>query len=255
MAQRSCIFCDNPATTLEHVWPRWILTLLPERRPTRQKLMDGPKVTFNGDFKIKCACATCNNGWMSEIECESQFVVKPLVQGISILLEPKHQELLSRWVIKTAIVMEGVKPQDVPRFFDSRTRKQFMESGTLPANTSIWIGRTLEPGLFSNGANFSYRDNETGEAVSASVTTMVLGQLVIQTLSVERPSADANGILQLPMRASNWHLSLLQVQPVGKITISWPPTHSFHNMGGPLSLSQLKYRWNPDDDGSSEPRL
>jgi hypothetical protein len=116
MAQRSCIFCDNPATTLEHVWPRWILTLLPERRPTRQKLMDGPKVTFKGDFKIKCACATCNNGWMSELEHESQFVVKLLVQGISIILEPKYQELLSRWVIKTAMVMEGVKPQDVPRF-------------------------------------------------------------------------------------------------------------------------------------------
>lgn len=70
--KRTCLFCDKPANTLEHVWPQWILPIAKNRNPITQKLGDSPSVQHQGDFKIKCICKCCNNGWMSDLEAKLQ---------------------------------------------------------------------------------------------------------------------------------------------------------------------------------------
>jgi len=253
MSTRTCIFCESPDVSLEHVWPKWLLKLLPDRRPLRQKLIGRPESTFTGDFKIKCVCTTCNNGWMSDLERDSQHVMSLLAQDISIILEPKYQTLIAEWALKIAILLEATKPKDFPKFFDANDRKAFRLKRTFPNSVHIWAGRYADSGLFGGAADFGYFIRETGASGTGSVSTMVIGRLVLQVVAVKFP--DDHPSVQVPMRASNWHLSLIQIYPKSDRTLTWPPVHSFHNQGGPLSLSELKYRWNPTDDGSSEPHL
>ena len=252
MALRSCLFCGNPATSREHVWPAWILRQLPDR-PSRLRLASGREVIYKGDFKIKCVCSKCNTGWMSDLEGNTKFLIEPLLQGVSTRLDTKDQKLVARWAMKTAIVLEGTKPQDVAKFYDVGTRKKFMNEGVLPSNASLWIGKYSGSGLFADGATFTGTISDTGEEGSGSITTMVVGRLVIQVLVISHPSAALYDELLVPMRASHWEWLLHQIHPPNR-TCSWPPLFTFHNNGaGYKSLSELTDRWTPDKGRSSKP--
>src|SRR5216683_917070 len=65
---KQCLFCDNVADTKEHLWSDWILQGLKRVHPIRQVIQKSEPREFYGDVRIKCACSTCNHGWMTDLE-------------------------------------------------------------------------------------------------------------------------------------------------------------------------------------------
>lgn len=118
-SSRRCLFCNEDANSKEHVWPQWILKLLPARRPVRQRLGTGKEVKYSGNFKPKGVCSTCNYGWMSELETEAKPILGPIVQDLSIQLDLEDQTKIARWAFKTTIVLEGTKERSMKRYFES----------------------------------------------------------------------------------------------------------------------------------------
>ncbi len=145
MTKRKCLFCSNGANSKEHVWPQWILQVLPARRPVRQRLGTGKEVSYSGEFKLKGVCTTCNNGWMSELETEVKPILSPIVQDLSIQLEIEDQKKLALWAFKTAIVLEGTKERSMKRYFESGLGPALRTSRDILGRTMIWIGRSSGP--------------------------------------------------------------------------------------------------------------
>src|SRR5581483_12340242 len=104
---RTCLFCDNPVNSKEHVWPEWVLAKLPKQ--TIMGFVGSSKgIVFHREWKVKCACRSCNSGWMSDLETDGSSVLGPLIDGRSTHLSALQQRLIAAWAIKTAMVVDSV---------------------------------------------------------------------------------------------------------------------------------------------------
>jgi hypothetical protein len=56
---------------------------------------------------VRCVCADCNNGWMSELEDEVKPVLTPLLKNHRTTLTRDDQILLATWATKTGLVHQG----------------------------------------------------------------------------------------------------------------------------------------------------
>src|SRR5688572_30048282 len=99
---RTCLFCDETTLTREHVWPDWISKYLygaPTKDRFRATRFDGPNRTPVGapfkaselNHKARIVCASCNSGWMSELETHAKPVLQPLLLGRSVNLDAMDQ--------------------------------------------------------------------------------------------------------------------------------------------------------------------
>lgn len=63
-----------------------------------------------GDFldqSLRCVCAECNNGWMSELQEEARPIIEPLILGGPAgLPDQRSRFILSRWVAMLCAVSE-----------------------------------------------------------------------------------------------------------------------------------------------------
>src|SRR5215208_203477 len=87
---RSCIFCGSSPTTKEHVLPAWLSSVLPgegdfglERSHERfdGEITGGHWQASALNLTVRCACAACNHGWMSELEGHAKPLLVPMIQG------------------------------------------------------------------------------------------------------------------------------------------------------------------------------
>ena len=76
---RTCLFCDQKAKTLEHVWPAWLNESLGVSSPSRVEAWLGPeaerKEWHDAPIQIRAVCASCNNGWMSRLEGKARPLI------------------------------------------------------------------------------------------------------------------------------------------------------------------------------------
>jgi hypothetical protein len=241
MTKRKCLFCNEDANSKEHVWPQWVLKLLPSRRPVRQTLGTGKEVTYSGDFKLKGVCSTCNNGWMSELETEVKPILGPIVQDLSIQLDLEDQKKLARWAFKTAIVLEGTKERSMKRYFASGLGPALKTSGDIQGRTMIWIGRSSESGLYARAADVRYDLDGQNSSAEATVTTMVVGHVVLQVVSAVFPPEKDAELVRIPLYVEDWEQILAKIWPSSRI-FTWPPPQSI-GPGGRLSLERVADRW------------
>ncbi|MEK8146667.1 hypothetical protein NKH18_51540 [Streptomyces sp. M10(2022)] len=81
----SCVFCGGSPVTKEHIFPQWLNEyLLPGRQQTEQArygegAYDKTRQSVGLDFTVKKVCASCNNGWMSQLEVASKDALAPLI--------------------------------------------------------------------------------------------------------------------------------------------------------------------------------
>ena len=104
----TCIFCNNPSGSREHVWPKWLL----ERKdlgPFRLKIGNGQEKVIDVELQVKTVCGKCNNGWMSDLEAEAKPILEQMFDDKPISLDQKQQEIIARWLMKTAMVYDSVK--------------------------------------------------------------------------------------------------------------------------------------------------
>ncbi|MGH2351525.1 MAG: hypothetical protein ACRDJN_07915 [Chloroflexota bacterium] len=55
--------------------------------------------------KVKRVCATCNNGWMSNMEGATLPLLMPMIRGVAVVLNPTAQRTVAAWAAKTAFML------------------------------------------------------------------------------------------------------------------------------------------------------
>ena len=147
-SRRRCLFCGSvDGLTREHVWPRWIVDVLPDGHRwttrTRVGLVDGQPHVETGEpygardscsWTARVACGECNNGWMSRLEEEAKPVIGPLLRGEDLAVDGVTSSSISRWCVKTAIVLAAGAGQP---WIPDPAMAAALRSGAIPAGQAL----------------------------------------------------------------------------------------------------------------------
>ena len=150
----TCVFCGSPGSlTREHVFPNWLsgIGLSAEEVTTRAGALNelgramGPTPPFT--LTVREVCATCNNGWMHDLETTAKRVLSPLILGDMSEVGRADQASVAAWAQKTALIAmlvsskeerergHGLSPHEYRAFYGAGKRGR-----PLPASTT-WLGR------------------------------------------------------------------------------------------------------------------
>jgi hypothetical protein len=239
---KKCLFCQRAVDSAEHLWSDWILKDLKPVEPIHVKIgRRTSKWVDNPEVRVKCVCQKCNNSWMSDLENENKPHIRTMMHGNPITLEPKQQRSLTRWAILKGMVLEAAAKKTVPFYTESEKAEIAPPSTFIPVATRAWIGR-LRVGGFHAGGTDTYGDiNGVPKAFHGCVTTIIVGQLVVQALTTHVLPMFGTLPFRPNYKRGAWHKNLLEVWPVfGKVR--WPPPLSFTPDGG-NSIGGLINRW------------
>jgi hypothetical protein len=114
---RACVFCGSTGLrTNEHVLPRWLFrALLPQGSDEKVYSVwnDRRLWAMKGfDLRYRGVCATCNQGWMNDVERAFRSVMLPAVTGRALLpgqaltLDQQRQTVAAVWGLKTWLLLE-----------------------------------------------------------------------------------------------------------------------------------------------------
>jgi hypothetical protein len=135
-----------------------------------------------------------------------------LINDLAMELDAEQQRLLALWAVKTAMVIEGVK-QAKNGFYTPEERNAFRQTLIPPTQTAVWVGRCIQSNNLHGEARKLHVSNPTATnpLEDGCATTFVIGRLVMQVLSIKlKPDT-----------------KLVQVWPVEKQRVGWPPPESF----------------------------
>jgi hypothetical protein len=147
-----CIFCGGRPLTREHVFSsEWLRALMPgtttftsdflrideERNVDRgtwvEKARSAGKKAASGSPFVRCACASCNNGWMQELDERAKPLLTPLALGESGTVSAAGLQLLATWATKIALVLDAFMN---PMVLGAEAKQAFRRSpAPLPAST------------------------------------------------------------------------------------------------------------------------
>ena len=240
-----CLFCDNNAGNREHLWPKWIHDridfgpLKMDRYRSQQIIIPYPEIT------IKSVCATCNNGWMSDLEAKNIPAIGSMLVDLSITLDRSAQESVAAWTIKTAMMLDSTRPKAAgARFYRKDDCTKMRESMFIPEYTRVWLGRIKSKHLLALGTDYRYLRLDTSEPHGQStITTLVAGHFVAQAITQRKFPKFAH--LDMPVlqpKGSGWVNYLTQIWPIERKWVTWPPRDPFTN-GGANGVAYLLDRW------------
>lgn len=228
---RRCIFCEGKATTSEHAWPAWLIKLL--GTVTKAEVWLDPDVEpkeWVAPIKVKCLCAHCNNGWMSNLESQVRPLIGAMMHDVTLRLDRTQQHLVAAWCMKTTMVFERTNPRR--EYFYTQSERELLRSNlSIPDGTLIWLGRQHQSDFtYCQGRKLWTRPH-AGKVLSAGfVTTLAAARLVLQAITVRLAAADHPPIrVQLhETRPGPWSNSrgLIRAWP-SAASIRWPPAWSF----------------------------
>jgi hypothetical protein len=168
---------------------------------------------------------------MSDLESAVRPTMGALVNDISMTLDAEQQRLLALWAVKTAMVIEGAK-QAKNGFYSPEQRSAFRATLIPPADNAVWFGRCAQSNNLHGEARKLHVSNATATnpLEDGCATTFVTGKLVMQVLSIKRKPDATHGSLRLQMRSGPWDTKLVQVWPLEKQRVGWPPPESFSDL-------------------------
>jgi hypothetical protein len=229
-----CVFCGRGPTTKEHVYPAWLRDAMPIAGLYRTTDANGQPLWEQGTFDIqaKVACATCNSGWMSDLEgaCGA-LLVNPMLYGSGVTLNVEQQRSVALWAIKTAVVLETYRkartfaylPEWHARWMP-RTRASG-ERADPPAGISVvTFGRQLDfrdEGIehFAVHRSLGLITREPPNDSKGYVATFVVGYVGFQVFGVNIQTGGLPGIWYGPWVTER---TIPLWPPVG-VPVTWPP--------------------------------
>lgn len=120
-------------------------------------------------------CAECNNGWMSQLETDA----RPYLLGSAAVVEGDSAEMLTRWFVKTAIVINVSQPY---RLLWHSTRRHQVQT-RVPDNVVVSLYRTATADVtWTQGAAITLGRHQAGlnTAEAANLTTNLTHMCRIQ---------------------------------------------------------------------------
>jgi hypothetical protein len=203
---RLCLMCGNPliARAREHVFPQWLLEHLGirdervrgihwkhngtgfEEKPVSLREMDYASMTEGR------VCATCNQGWMSQLEDNARPLLIKMIDGSCKIGSLKDSEtaLLGRWAAKTSYMLNSSANFNlrVPE-----THRQILRNGDLiPSNVAVVATQHIptERSHWVQNSSWNVIGHKPSEEqflreleLSAYKIVLQFGQLIIMTFS------------------------------------------------------------------------
>lgn len=219
-----CVFCGARPTTNEHVFPQWLLGVIPgtgrlTHTWTAPEGSDSESRTWTTDvidFKAKVVCGPeCNHGWMERLEKRARPFLEPMIRGHQSTLYPEGAGTIAYWALKTAMMIDFAQETEhrcVPAFVYPDL---YGAKGVLP-QTFVWLGACD----FGAGALARPRTLhlDTGDPHQAGFgMTLSVGHLVIEIIRVpieDQKTLEIRGQLAPAIR---------RLWPYTNVVV-WPPT-------------------------------
>ncbi len=198
------------------------------RRSQNASLQEWTITGRSSHIRVRHLCNDCNSGWMSDLENKIRPLLGPLMNDLSFRLDPAQQSLIATWGMKTAMVFQcmGVSRE----WFYSKAEREHLRSRlSLPANTVVWLGRYERSDISLCEARRLHGPVGVDPTVlrDGYVTTLAVGRLVMQILTLRLTPAQRGPRRDLQARPSRWDQALIQIWPATRL-IYWPPTLSLN---------------------------
>jgi hypothetical protein len=232
----TCIFCDAPANSGEHLFPDWVLRQLKLKYDGFKNTVGGKVVdeVMGKDLKMSCVCQNCNNRWMNDMEVTTKKFMSRMIEGHKVQLTKQEQQTLTEWCVKTAMCQDTTTHHK--RFFTDAECKGFKAKRTLPEHCKAWTARINKPKLNIQGSDFTLTIGGSAVPVlHASVFTMHMGQLVLQALIWHMQPGWEKAEPDFVSKPAQWDKLIVQVWPNSKELKTWPPRtamHRFNDLSG-----------------------
>jgi hypothetical protein len=117
-----CLFCSAPGASREHVLAlAWLTRLMPSVGPYKFDRISEEQGLVKRDRYEKrkpevvrrAVCATCNNGWMNELDQATQPLVTAMVTGNRVAIgDIVHWTRLAAWVSMVSMIVESMQEQE-----------------------------------------------------------------------------------------------------------------------------------------------
>jgi hypothetical protein len=120
-----------------------------------------------------------------------------------------------------------------------------MESLQPPAGTMVWMGRYAHS-QESDCEGHRLRNPPGNVLGDGYATTCVFGHLVLQVLTVRRSVEYEKRPVRILGRGKPWSDLLVQIWPMGKAVVEWPPPRSFSHDGHTFETLAARFG-NPAD--------
>ncbi len=130
------------------------------------------------------------------------------------------------------------------KFYTRDETLAFAKDLSIPAGTRIWIAYLTTSHLSRDGHDFELIRGQDGTVVgTSSVTTLVVGHFVAQIVTDHILPGFKDLNPQVDPKPGPWKTTLLQIWPIEKDWIEWPPKGHYMNDGGPEGIGHLFHRW------------
>jgi hypothetical protein len=242
---RSCVFCGGAGLTKEHILPLWVDRLTKQVHghgkvqhiagaslggPLSEEAFDEAKTKYpalrtwqanSSEVTIRRVCSTCNSGWLQRLETSVRPLLTPAILGTErVAIRPREQMLISRWALKTALLLRYVRqPVNPPP--EERTT-WVMTHEEPPPQAGVWLaayGGSAHAWVQMSRHNLEPPAGSGVQVFHCELTTFTLGRLLVLVLDV--PDADrdvAIGTYEkvfVPFTSKLW--------PPPGYNVRWPP--------------------------------
>jgi hypothetical protein len=247
---KQCLFCANEANSKEHLWSDWILQRL-GTQPTRIKMGKAPATTMDHSVvEVRCVCIPCNGKWMSALESENIPIIGRLMENTATPLDTAQQTSLALWAVMKAMVLDAVNAKNRGHFFTRDECEELRLQRRIPDKTVVQIGAYVRKGYSADGTIVWLDFPSAPKAAKASVSTFVIGHLVIQVVTVHHePQHENDPVGGVAIGDGEWDKLLLRIWPAGTQPVTWPPQATFANSGS-SSILTLQSRWRMGKDAT-----
>lgn len=208
----SCIYCDRPADSEEHIFGSWFIRELESARGgliTGARFDQGDKITpifvsrnSKGkrqlDFTTDLICHRCNSEWMNRIDESVHRYMTGMIRGRTTVINGNARRAMASWAVKTAITARfaHINPDPV----EGNWPKQLLRDKKPSSEWSVWLSR------YTGNRGFWYRQGEIAIngaklimstskqdpvdpplSKGGAVMTIVIGELCAQVLRLNGP--------------------------------------------------------------------
>jgi hypothetical protein len=202
------VFCGVDSVTREHIFPFWLRAAVggagsathyraaaaATPPPTGDQLpYEHSWEADDAEFVVRAVCASCNNGWMNDLDHDVRSIIVPLIRNDVEPIGEHERTLLAAWATKIALLLEHTRSlSDLTRRRSLTPPSAYREVYDLrlpPAFARVWMLRVNPPvnGVWWRSspvpvARFDAYAARSIGAPNGSLTTFAVGMLGFQYL-------------------------------------------------------------------------
>lgn len=228
---RQCAFCPETANlTAEHLWGQWVSEALQLEGVTLTRLeLDGRMNTFRHvglNATAKVVCAGCNNGWMSNLESDTQSIIRDMVANASTTtLQPQQLSVLAALALTKAIIADQMHVTSTSHsILTLAERQRFAKTLSLPPGVQVWLSSLASKNHGLLKSRYSETKGNTSRDVRLESFTYSIGYVVFQVVILRwkkvlfRRQEKPLGVKQSPA----WDRFSALAWPNGGNPLDWP---------------------------------